>query len=75
MFLEELAADDFSHGGHFLFLEFLRGDAGVKVMKQLTAKRRQYAGELIMSHIIIEEELQVCFLKNEHKKYSEIFEF
>lgn len=39
--LEELAADDFGHGGHLLLLELLGRDAGVEVVQQATAGGRQ----------------------------------
>lgn len=40
LFLEQLAADDFSHGGNLLFLELFRWDAGVKVMQQFAECRK-----------------------------------
>lgn len=43
--LEELAADNFSHRCHLLFLELLRGDAGIKVMQQLTGERKRQGAE------------------------------
>lgn len=36
--LEELAAHYLGHGGHLLFVQLLRRDAGVKVMQQLTTE-------------------------------------
>lgn len=50
--LEELAADNFSHREHLLFLEFLRRNAGVKVVQQLTKERKQWGGGWIIKKII-----------------------
>lgn len=46
--LEEFALDNFSHGSNLLFLELLRGDVRVKVMKQLTVMRMKQTGKILI---------------------------
>ena len=46
MFLEEFALDNFIHGSNLLFLELLRGNARVKVMKQLTVMKMKQTMEI-----------------------------
>lgn len=48
MSFEEFALDNFSHGSNLLFLELLRGDARVKVMKQLAVMRMKQKGKILI---------------------------
>lgn len=67
--LEELAADDFRHGRHLLFLEFLGRDAGIKVVQQLTGEAGKENGRWNKySARSLHGQSNRC--ENEHNKYS-----